>query len=87
MYWWVSLHSTHYAMGSAVTSDRYFATCARGLETILADELRALGATIAPGRGGTAFAGDMAMLFTRQPLRGRPCASSGRSSRARSGLT
>src|SRR6516165_9525113 len=44
--------------------DRFFATCARGLETVLADELRALGAgDVAPGRGGTAFAGDQALLY------------------------
>ena len=49
-------------MSSAVTA--YFATCARGLEPILADELRALGAAdVAPGRGGVAFAGDRAMLY------------------------
>ena len=43
---------------------RFFATCARGLEPILADELRELGAEdIAPGRGGTAFAGDKALLY------------------------
>jgi putative N6-adenine-specific DNA methylase len=44
--------------------DRFFATCARGLERPLADELRALGADdVAPGRGGTAFAGDKALLY------------------------
>src|SRR5947209_4061427 len=44
--------------------DRFFATCARGLEHVLADELRALGAQdVAPGRGGTAFAGDRALLY------------------------
>jgi putative N6-adenine-specific DNA methylase len=44
--------------------DPFFATCARGLENVLADELRALGASdIAPGRGGTAFAGDRATLY------------------------
>ena len=43
---------------------RFFATCARGLEPVLADELRALGAQdVAPGRGGTAFAGDTALLY------------------------
>jgi putative N6-adenine-specific DNA methylase len=47
-----------------VTAERFFATCARGLENVLADELRALGATdVAPGRGGTAFAGDRALLY------------------------
>ncbi len=44
--------------------DPFFATCARGLEDILADELRALGAQdVSPGRGGTAFAGDQALLY------------------------
>ncbi len=42
----------------------YFATCARGLEPILADELRALRAHgIEPGRGGVAFQGDHALLY------------------------
>lgn len=44
--------------------NRYFATAARGLEPILADELRRLGASdIAPGRGGVAFAGDSDLLY------------------------
>jgi putative N6-adenine-specific DNA methylase len=43
---------------------KLFATCARGLETILADELRQIGAReIEPGRGGVAFAGDRATLY------------------------
>src|SRR4051794_20909465 len=43
---------------------KFFATCARGLEPILAEELRALGAvTVEPGRGGVGFAGDMAILY------------------------
>src|SRR5581483_6563061 len=43
---------------------RYFATCARGIEAILAGELRELGAAdVEPGRGGVAFAGDRAMLY------------------------
>src|SRR6476659_7702912 len=43
---------------------RYFATCARGLEPILAGELRALnGADVEPGRGGVYFAGDAALLY------------------------
>src|SRR4051812_920613 len=42
----------------------YFATCARGLEQVLADELRALRAEeVRPGRGGVAFAGDSALLY------------------------
>jgi putative N6-adenine-specific DNA methylase len=43
---------------------KYFATCARGLEPILAAELRDLGGrNVEPGRGGVAFAGDMALLY------------------------
>jgi putative N6-adenine-specific DNA methylase len=46
-----------------VTVIRYFATCGRGIEPVLADELRALGARdVAPGRGGVQFAGDKALL-------------------------
>lgn len=42
----------------------YFATCARGLEPLLADELRGLHATdVHVGRGGVAFAGDVALLY------------------------
>ena len=47
-----------------MTISRYFATCARGLEPILADELRDLKARdVVPGRGGVAFAGGMALLY------------------------
>jgi putative N6-adenine-specific DNA methylase len=43
---------------------RYFATCGRGIEPVLADELRALGAAdVEPGRGGVRFAGDKALLY------------------------
>src|SRR5436190_8744665 len=43
---------------------KYFATCARGLEPLLADELRDLGADrIEPGRGGVQFQGDLATLY------------------------
>ncbi|MBA4187464.1 MAG: RNA methyltransferase [Planctomycetaceae bacterium] len=42
----------------------YFATCARGLEPMLARELTALGAsTVEPGRGGVSFHGDSALLY------------------------
>jgi putative N6-adenine-specific DNA methylase len=42
----------------------YFATCARGLEPTLADELCALGAEdITPARGGVGFHGDAALLY------------------------
>src|SRR5262249_49161772 len=43
---------------------RYFATCARGLEPILAQELTGLRAEqISPSRGGVAFAGDRPLLY------------------------
>lgn len=43
---------------------RYFATCARGLELLLADELSGLGAAaVEPGRGGVNFRGDSALLY------------------------
>lgn len=43
---------------------RFFATCARSLEKVLADELRALRAdSIEVGRGGVAFEGDLALLY------------------------
>lgn len=42
----------------------YFATCARGLEPLMARELTALGAAeVDPGRGGVAFQGDDALLY------------------------
>ena len=42
----------------------YFATCARGLEPLLARELAALGAgAVEPGRGGVRFSGDPALLY------------------------
>src|SRR5438270_5979468 len=44
--------------------ERYFATCGRGIEPVLADELRGLGAAeVEPGRGGVHFAGDRALLY------------------------
>ena len=47
-----------------VTPETYFATCARGVEPVLADELRGLDADgVEPGRGGCSFAGDLAMLY------------------------
>ncbi|HWY86860.1 MAG TPA: THUMP domain-containing protein [Gemmataceae bacterium] len=43
---------------------KLFATCARGLETVLIDELRALGAAdITPGCGGVQFLGDLPLLY------------------------
>jgi putative N6-adenine-specific DNA methylase len=47
-----------------VVRERYFATCGRGIEPMLADELLALGAAeVTPGRGGVAFAGGRALLY------------------------
>jgi putative N6-adenine-specific DNA methylase len=44
--------------------ERFFATCARGLEPVLGKELRDLGAgDVTPGRGGVHFAGDLALLY------------------------
>jgi putative N6-adenine-specific DNA methylase len=43
---------------------QFFATCARGLENVLAEELRGLRAEkIEPGRGGVQFHGDLALLY------------------------
>lgn len=43
---------------------KFFATCARGLEGVLADELRGLDAReVAPGRGGVHFAGSKRTLY------------------------
>ncbi len=43
---------------------RYFATCARGLEPVLAEELlRLVALHITPGRGGVSFAGDQSLLY------------------------
>ena len=45
-------------------SHQFFATCPRGLEAILADELTALGAkSLAPTDGGAGFAGDLALCY------------------------
>jgi putative N6-adenine-specific DNA methylase len=47
-----------------VSLSRYFATCARGLEGVLAGELRQLGAAdVESGRGGVGFRGDQALLY------------------------
>jgi len=47
-----------------VNQERYFATCGRGIEPVLAQELRDLGAAgIEAGRGGVHFHGDLAMLY------------------------
>jgi putative N6-adenine-specific DNA methylase len=43
---------------------RFFATCARGLEPVLSNELAGLGALeVVPGRGGVHFQGDLALLY------------------------
>src|SRR5262245_56350059 len=61
-----------------------FATCAKGIEEVLARELRALGArAVAPAAGGVAFEGDLmrACLWLRTanrvlvPVAEFPCAS------------
>ncbi len=47
-----------------MSTEHYFATCGRGIEPVLADELRALGAGhVEPGRGGVHFRGDRALLY------------------------
>jgi putative N6-adenine-specific DNA methylase len=47
-----------------VSDEKYFATCGRGIEAVLADELHALGAAdVEPGRGGVSFRGDQALLY------------------------
>jgi putative N6-adenine-specific DNA methylase len=44
--------------------ERFFATCGRGIEPILAGELNALGtANVETGRGGVHFAGDRSTLY------------------------
>jgi len=45
-------------------SERFFASCPRGLESVLAAELAAIGATdVAPSDGGVAFAGDLVRAY------------------------
>jgi putative N6-adenine-specific DNA methylase len=52
------------SLGGTGTVERFFATCGRGIEPVLADELRALGAAeVTPGRGGVHFHGDRATLY------------------------
>jgi putative N6-adenine-specific DNA methylase len=44
--------------------ERFFASCPRGLERVLADELTALGGNeVAPVEGGAAFGGDLALCY------------------------
>jgi putative N6-adenine-specific DNA methylase len=50
--------------GAFVSRTAYFATCGRGIEPILTDELRVLGADdVEAGRGGVRFAGDLSLLY------------------------
>lgn len=47
-----------------MTKQRYFATCGRGIEPVLAEELLALGAIeVQVGRGGVQFYGDRLLLY------------------------
>ena len=47
-----------------MSQERYFATCGRGIEPVLAGELVSLGAAeVEPGRGGAYFSGNLAMLY------------------------
>jgi putative N6-adenine-specific DNA methylase len=47
-----------------MSASKYFATCARGLEPVLVDELREIGATgVQPGRGGVHFTGEQLILY------------------------
>ncbi len=49
---------------SEPTSVHYFATCARGIERALSEELSQLAASdVQPGRGGVHFAGDKTLLY------------------------
>lgn len=47
-----------------MSKSQFFATCPRGLEGVLADELAALGAdSLVPTEGGVGFAGDMPLCY------------------------
>jgi putative N6-adenine-specific DNA methylase len=47
-----------------MSARKLFATCARGLEAVLARELQELGAAdVQPGRGGVGFSADQALLY------------------------
>lgn len=47
-----------------MATQQFFATCPRGLESLLADELKSLGAqSLAPTDGGVGFAGDMLLSY------------------------
>src|SRR4051794_32402904 len=50
--------------GIFMSSEAYFATCARGLEPLVASELAGLKAeNIKPGQGGVAFRGERSTLY------------------------
>src|SRR4029077_12673890 len=60
---WMSARSFHHAE-SAVTSQAFFASCPRGLETLLAQELIGLGARATEAvPGGVAFEGDLRTCY------------------------
>ena len=47
-----------------MSQNQFFATCPRGLEALLADELKQVGASaIKPTDGGVSFSGDMAVCY------------------------
>jgi putative N6-adenine-specific DNA methylase len=47
-----------------VADQQFFATCPRGLESLLSDELKAIGAqSVAPTDGGVGFAGDLLLSY------------------------
>ncbi len=47
-----------------MATHQYFATCPRGLESILVDELKSIGAqSLAPTDGGVGFAGDLLLAY------------------------
>jgi putative N6-adenine-specific DNA methylase len=47
-----------------LSAEPFFATCGRGIEPVLAEELRNLGAAdVEPGRGGVGFRGDTTLLY------------------------
>ncbi len=51
-------------MSTVNTAHQFFATCPRGLETLLKDELIALGAqALDPTDGGVGFAGDLSLCY------------------------
>ena len=50
--------------GRPLSAETFFATCGRGIEPVLAEELRNLGAaSVEPGRGGVSFQGGRPLLY------------------------